>query len=188
MTAQHHLLWITSRAAGSAALVCASISVAIGLTISRRAAGDRMTLKAAHESLSLATLVLVGIHGAALLGDSYLRPGVAGVLVPFATPYRPAWTAAGIVSGYGLSLLGLTYYLRGRVGPNRWKSAHRFVSVFWALGIAHTAGAGTDAGQVWFLVGMGCAVLPAAVLLAGRLARSAPATLTGDAVRDGGWP
>ena len=29
---------------------------------------------------------------------------------------------------------------------------HRFIAVFWLLGVVHMLGAGTDAGQPWFLV------------------------------------
>ncbi len=172
MIVTHHLFWITSRAAGTAALASASVSVAVGLLISRRPGTDRMPLKAAHETLSLATLVLIAIHGVTLLGDSYLNPGPAGITVPFVMAYRPIWTTLGIFSGYGLAALGLSYYARGRIGAGRWKRLHRFTALFWVLGVAHSVGAGTDAGQPWFLVSMGCVVLPAAVLLAGRLARS----------------
>ena len=63
MIAEHHLFWITSRAAGTAALISASVAVAVGLLISRPGV-DRLPLRAAHETLSLATLGLIAIHGA----------------------------------------------------------------------------------------------------------------------------
>lgn len=166
-----HLFWITARAAGTAALASASISVAVGLLMSRRPGAERMPLKAAHETLSLVTLALIGVHGATLLGDTYLDPGPAGLTIPFVMPYRPLWTALGIIAAYGLAVLGLTYYARSRIGASRWKRLHRFTALFWVLGIGHAIGAGTDAGEPWFLVGMGCAIVPAAILLAGRLAR-----------------
>ena len=172
MIVQHHLFWITSRAAGTAALISASVAVAVGLLMSRPGV-DRFPLRAAHETLSLATLGLVALHGVSLLGDSYLNPGLAGITLPFAMPYRPLWTGLGIIAGYGLGALGLSYYLRDRIGAARWKRLHRFTALFWILGIAHSIGAGTDAGQIWFLVAISCAVIPAAVLLAGTLARRA---------------
>ncbi|MEA2265713.1 MAG: hypothetical protein QOE27_1296, partial [Solirubrobacteraceae bacterium] len=83
--ANGHLFWITSRAAGTAALVLSSVSVGVGLLMGgkllRRRTAD---LRIAHEALSLATLLAIAVHGAALLGDGYLRPSVLDVTVPFA--------------------------------------------------------------------------------------------------------
>jgi sulfoxide reductase heme-binding subunit YedZ len=167
-----HLFWITSRAAGTAALVTASLSVAFGILQSRRSTGGEMSsgdLRAVHEALSLVTLGLIGLHGVVLLGDSFLRPGIVGIAIPFAGPYRPTWTAFGIISGYGLVALGLSYYWRDRIGPGRWRQMHRFTALFWLLGIVHSVGSGSDAQRAWFLLIAGLAVVPAAILLVGRV-------------------
>ncbi|MBS1680048.1 MAG: ferric reductase-like transmembrane domain-containing protein [Actinobacteria bacterium] len=170
MIAGEHLFWITSRAAGGAALILASVAVAVGLMISAKrpsanAATSKRDLRAIHEALSLTTLAMVALHGLSLLGDAYLNPGVAGIAVPFVAFYRPLWTGLGIISGYGLAALGLSYYLRDRIGAARWRKLHRFTAAFWALAIVHTIGAGTDAAQLWFLLVSGLVVVPAAALL-----------------------
>lgn len=141
---------------------------------------DRRDLRTLHEALSLTGLAMVALHGLALLGDAYLHPGLAGIAVPFAGSYRPFWTGLGIVAGYGLAALGLSYYLRDRIGAARWRRLHRLVAVFWLLAIGHTLGAGTDAGQGWFLIFAGTFVLPAAALLALRGARRATPALGSD--------
>jgi hypothetical protein len=85
-----YLFWITSRAAGGAALLLASASVAVGLMMSsKRPDANKRDLRAIHEALSLATLAMVALHGLALLGDSYLNPGPAGIAIPFIGFYRP---------------------------------------------------------------------------------------------------
>ena len=166
MIAGEHLFWITSRAAGGAALILASTAVAVGLMVSaKRKGSDKRDLRAIHEALSLTTLAMVALHGLALLGDSYLNPGVAGISIPFVGFYRPLWTGLGIVAGYGLAALGLTYYMRERVGAARWRKLHRLTAVFWLLAIVHTIGAGSDAAQLWFLLASGALVIPAALLL-----------------------
>lgn len=171
MSATHHLFWITSRAAGSAALLLTSASVMFGLMIgSGRGGIDRRDLRTLHEALSLTALAMVALHGLSLLGDAYLHPGLAGIAVPFAGSYRPLWTGLGIVAGYGLAALGLSYYLRDRIGAARWKRLHCLTAVFWLAAVAHTLGAGTDAGQAWFLILTGAFVLPAATLLCRRRA------------------
>jgi sulfoxide reductase heme-binding subunit YedZ len=166
MNVAPHLFWITSRAAGGAALLLASAGVALGLMMSsRRKAANKRDLRAIHEALSLTTLAMVALHGIALLGDSYLNPGLSGIAIPFTDAYRPLWTGLGIVAGYGLAVLGLSYYLRDRIGAARWRRLHRLTAVFWLLAIGHTIGAGSDAFQIWFLAVSGALVLPAALLL-----------------------
>jgi sulfoxide reductase heme-binding subunit YedZ len=170
-----HLFWITSRAAGGAALLLSSASVALGLMMSSKGGpGNKRDLRAVHEALSLATLAMVALHGLSLLGDAYLNPGLAGIAVPFASDYRPFWTALGIVAGYGLAALGISYYFRARIGIANWRRLHRFTAVFWLLAIGHTIGAGTDAAQPWFLIASGAMVLPAALLLGLRWLSRAP--------------
>ena len=39
----------------------------------------------------------------------------------------------GIVAAYGAALLGLTFYLRRRIGARLWRRAHRLTIVVWAL-------------------------------------------------------
>jgi methionine sulfoxide reductase heme-binding subunit len=150
-----HLFWITSRAAGISALVLASIAVAAGLAIGAKGgplSGRAARLRTLHEAVSLATLAALALHGLSPLGDGWLHPGLAGISVPFAGSYRPFWTGLGIVGGYGLAALSLSYYARARIGVARWRTLHRFVAVFWLLGVIHTLGAGTDAGRPWFLL------------------------------------
>jgi len=170
-----HIFWITSRAAGTAALVLSSASVGAGLLIGRRAGpgkGLGGDAKAFHEALSLATLVAIAIHGLALLGDHFLHPTLLDISIPFTGAYRPFWTGAGIVAGWALAALGLSYYARGRIGQSRWRSLHRTTAVFWILGIVHSLGSGTDAGQPWFLLVLAVSAAPALVLLLGRLIRA----------------
>jgi sulfoxide reductase heme-binding subunit YedZ len=164
--AGEHLFWITSRAAGGAALILAGAAVAVGLMMgSKRQGSKKRDLRAIHEALSLTTLAMVALHGVSLLGDSYLDPGVIGISIPFVGSYQPLWTGLGIIAGYGLAALGLTYYMRDRIGAARWRGLHRLIAVFWALAIVHTIGAGSDATQLWFLLVSGAVVVPAALLL-----------------------
>jgi sulfoxide reductase heme-binding subunit YedZ len=169
VSAAHHLFWITSRAAGGAALLLSSASIVFGLLVSSsRRNPNRRDLRTLHEALSLAALAMIGLHGVALLGDSYLNPGVAGIAIPFTGAYRPLWTGIGILAGYGLAGLGLSYYFRKRKGASRWKRLHRLTALFWVAAIVHTLGAGSDATQAWFLILLGALTLPAVALLALR--------------------
>jgi methionine sulfoxide reductase heme-binding subunit len=175
VSAGPHIFWITSRAAGTAALILSSLAVTAGLLIGGRGGvlrGMGGDVKALHEALSLATLVAIAVHGAALLGDHFLHPSLVEISIPFTSAYRSFWTGIGIAAGWGLAALGLSYYARGWVGQARWRSLHRFTALFWLLGIAHSIGSGTDAGQPWFLLLLAIPAIPAAMLLIGKLART----------------
>ena len=168
-----HLFWITSRAAGTAAMVMASASVSLGLMMGgrlrRKGTNDRRIL---HEALSLAVLVAIAVHGLSLVFDRYLHPGLAGVTVPFVLSYKTFWTSLGIVSGWGLVILGLAFYARAKIGVQRFRMIHRFTAVAWLGGLIHSLGEGTDAGQWWFLALIGITAVPALVLLALRWGRT----------------
>lgn len=173
MNTAHHLFWITSRAAGTMALIGSSVSVTIGVLIGRRAGGRAglPDLRVVHECLSVLVIAMIALHGAALLGDRFFHPGLSGIAIPFAGSYRSAWTAVGIVSGYGLAALGLSYYVRDRIGPARWRRMHAFTALFWLFGVVHSIGAGSDARQAWFLLVAGMPVCVAAIVVSGRLIR-----------------
>lgn len=150
---QTHGWWLASRASGLVALVLITISVGLGLAMAgkvMRRPGLSRKLMAVHEHTALAGLVAIAVHGITLLGDPWLHPGVAGVTVPFAIGYRPLATALGIVGAYLAGLLGLSYYLRRRIGPRLWRKAHRATVLVYVLGLGHAFAAGTDASTVWF--------------------------------------
>ncbi|MGA2008906.1 MAG: ferric reductase-like transmembrane domain-containing protein [Solirubrobacteraceae bacterium] len=168
-SATPHLFWITSRAAGIAALVLASLAVSLGLLMSTKLLRKRgPDLLATHEALSLATIVAIVVHGVALLGDQYLHPSIADIAIPFVSGYKTFWTSTGIIAGWGLALLGLSYYARRRIGAARWRKLHRFTALLWVAGLAHALGEGTDAGQIWFLAMIAIVAVPAVLLLLTR--------------------
>jgi sulfoxide reductase heme-binding subunit YedZ len=163
-----HAFWITSRAAGIAALLASTAAVALGLLMSTRLRRSA-DFKPLHETLSLATMAALAVHAFALLGDSYLRPSLADVTIPFVSGYMRVWTTLGIAGGWMMVVLGLAYYVRGRIGAARWRSLHRFTALGWLLGVVHSVGEGTDAGAAWFLIAAAAVVLPASALLVARL-------------------
>jgi sulfoxide reductase heme-binding subunit YedZ len=176
MNVHTHLFWITSRAAGTAALLLSSVAVGVGLMIGGKLVKGRgPDLRVLHEALSLATIGAIVVHAASLLGDTYLHPTIADLTVPFVSSYKTVWMSIGIVSGWAMLLLGLSYYARARIGQERWRVLHRFTALAWLLGIVHSFGEGTDSGVAWFVASVAIVVVPAAVLGLMRLAPG-PAT------------
>jgi sulfoxide reductase heme-binding subunit YedZ len=132
----------------------------------RGAAADRRTY---HEALAVSTLVAIAIHGLVLLGDPFLHPNLADVTVPFVSSYKTIWTSMGIVGGWMLVAISLSFYVRDRIGRARYAIIHRLVIGAWVLGLVHAFFEGTDAGTVWFIGTVLVSSLPVAVLLALRI-------------------
>jgi sulfoxide reductase heme-binding subunit YedZ len=168
-----HAWWLAARSAGAVALLLVAASVTMGLTLATGLGGPptrRRALVALHEHTALTGLAAIALHGVLLLGDPWLRPGLAGIAVPFVMRYRPLFSGLGIIAGYVAALLGLSFYARRRIGGRRWRNLHRATPVVYLLGLAHALGAGSDAGTLWLRGFMLASALPIAVLLALRVA------------------
>jgi methionine sulfoxide reductase heme-binding subunit len=164
-----HLFWLASRAAGIVALLLSSVSVCVGLLIGGRLLKGRVgDLRVTHEALSLATIAALTIHVLTLLGDGFLHPSLGELTVPFLSGYETLWTTTGIVAFWAMLLLALSYYARARIGVQRWRALHRFTALAWVLGLAHSLGEGSDAGETWFLAMTAIVVLPTIALLLTR--------------------
>jgi len=173
--------WLASRASGIVALFLVTVSVLIGLLMAAgvlKRPGLKRNLVAVHEHTALVAMVLIAVHGITLLGDRTLNPGPAGILVPLVTPYRPAYTALGIISGYLVAALGLSFYVRKWIGGKRWRQLHRATVMAYLLGVAHAIGAGSDASTLAVRFGVVASTVPAAVLF---LVRNRTRTTTSSA-------
>jgi sulfoxide reductase heme-binding subunit YedZ len=170
-----HAWWLASRSAGVVAWLLLSLVVVMGLVMATGLAPVRVrgALRRSHERVALLALGTTAAHGALLLGDSYLRPGLSGVLVPFASGYRPVWTGVGVLAAYLAAALSLTYYARRRLGARRWRTAHRLIPVAWAMAAVHVIGAGSDAGSLWLQVPLALSLALVIALLGQRIAMSA---------------
>lgn len=158
-----HLWWLASRASGIVAIILLTYTILVGLMMGgklvQRVAGrpgkGALAIKRmleTHEYTSLAALIAIVVHGVTLMGDAYLHPTFSQIAIPFTIGYRSFYTGLGIIGGYVAALLGLSFYLRGRIGVARWKKLHRWTVAAYALSVVHALGAGTDAASQWFEV------------------------------------
>lgn len=164
------LFWIVSRGAGTTALVLSSVSACVGLAMAGRIGrGSATDRRAYHEILSLSVMVAIAVHGLALLGDTTLRPSLLNIAVPFAFGFERVATTLGIVAGWAMICLGLSYYARDRIGRARWKVIHRFSLLAWAMGLVHTLVEGSDAGSLWYLALIAVTSAPVILLAVQRM-------------------
>ena len=169
--------WLASRASGIVALLCITVSVGIGLAMAGKVAARPLgaRLMALHQHTALAGLVAIAVHGLTLLGDAHLRPSLGDIAIPFTGEHAPLWTGLGITGGWLAAGLGLTYWARDRIGPARWRSLHRLTILVYVLSVAHTLGAGTDAGQPWLLALLALTGAPVLFLFVMRVLTPRPA-------------
>ncbi|MGB0872867.1 MAG: ferric reductase-like transmembrane domain-containing protein [Solirubrobacterales bacterium] len=181
-----HVFWIASRASGIVAIALMTFSVAVGLmsggrllnrfgrNVRARTGTEQRDLTRMHEYTSLAAMLAIAVHALTLLGDGYLQPTFTELVVPLMIDFRPIYTGLGIVGGYAVVILGLSYYARDRIGAARWKRLHRFVIVGWLLSVVHILGAGTDASTAWLRLPLltACAVIAVLFVLRISSARS----------------
>jgi sulfoxide reductase heme-binding subunit YedZ len=182
-----HLFWLASRAAGVTALILVALSVMLGLAMAGRISkrpGRPARLKVYHEALALSGLIAIATHGLLLLGDSYLRPGLTGITIPFVIVAKPLWTGLGIIGGWLAAILGLSFYARRWIGTRTWRWMHRWTLLVYLLAVAHTFGSGTDATSPWLAAIVAVTAVPIVFLATYRFLpvsrRSAPSPQTYD--------
>jgi hypothetical protein len=146
--------WYVARSAGLVAFGALTGSVWLGLAMSTRLLGPKRqkSLFGWHQTLAWTGLSMLGLHAGALLFDPTLHFGLPSVLVPFASAWRPAAVAAGVVAGWLALMLALSFRLRKRIGQRGWRKLHYASFAAWVLALGHALTAGTDVKGVGGLV------------------------------------
>lgn len=113
-----------------------------------------------HRGISLTVVGLTVAHAVLLTGDK-MGDTLMTVFVPWTTSYVPGLfpQTLGILSFYLAVVLGLSFYLRDRVGLRTWQLLHRcFIAVVYVLALWHTFLYGSDVrshnamwGMLWLL-------------------------------------
>ena len=168
MTSWSAIAWDTARAGGFLAYILLTLAVAAGLVLRNRwqsARWPRLVTNELHGYLSLLALVFIAVHVLAVLVDPFTRFGLAEVLVPFASHYRPAWMGLGIVALYLLLAVWLSSRLRARIGYRTWRSIHVLAYGVYGTATVHGIGTGSDTRTVWAPI-----LYASSVILVGGLA------------------
>ncbi|MCZ7568288.1 MAG: ferric reductase-like transmembrane domain-containing protein [Ardenticatenaceae bacterium] len=148
----NHTFWFLSRAAGLSAFALLTINVCLGLMVSSRSLDAFLARWRAydlHQFSALLALGFLGLHIFALLGDHYFNFRLSELLVPLALPYRPAWTALGVVAFYLMIGIVASFYVRRLIGYRTWRLIHYLTFGVYLLALAHGLFSGTDSGRLW---------------------------------------
>ena len=149
-------------AAGIVAWALVSITLVGGLQLSTRLV--RRPAPAwvldLHRFVAGLAVALVGVHLVALVLDPFVKFGIAELLVPFASSYKPGAVTLGIVALYLLLAVELTSLAMRKMSRRLWHAVHFSSYPLFLLATLHGLTAGTDRHNAIFQI----ACLPAASL------------------------
>lgn len=182
---QFPAVWVTTRATGILALVLLTGSMVAGLVLKTRPFGRLIKGISAtnmHRDLSIAALIATAVHGVMLVMDSTIEITWADLVVPGWLPYRPWWTALGVIAAELMLIVSVSFRLRKRIGVANWRRLHYLTYGVFILAITHGIMSGSDTGARWMQsVYVACLALVAggtAFRAANPVAPSRPAAST----------
>ena len=163
------LLWYVNRASGLVLLALLTLTVVLGVSSMRGAAGTRVprfAVQALHRNVGLLSLVMLLVHIFSAVLEEYVDIRWWHGFVPWGLRYEPLWLALGVVAGDLMLAAALTSMVRTRLPRGGWQWVHRTTYLTWALAVGHGLAIGTDTGATWatWVYGV-CAVLVAAAAL-----------------------
>ena len=140
--------WYLSRASATVAYGLLWLSMVLGVMITNRLArlwpGGPVAFDL-HQFASLIGLAFALFHALILMGDKYINYDLAQVLVPFnSTGYKPVWVGLGQIGFYLLAIVGLSFYVRKRLGNRTWHLIHYLSFLMFVVALLHGILAGTD--------------------------------------------
>jgi predicted ferric reductase len=163
--------WDVARAGGLTTYVLLTASVLVGLALSLQFQSPRwprLINNALHNYLTLLGGVFLGVHILAVAVDPFTRFGLNALLIPFASHYRPTGLALGIVGLYLALAIGLSTWLRPRIGYQLWRKLHVLTLAVYAFATVHGIMAGTDTRSWWAVAMYGVSVVMVGALVAVR--------------------
>ena len=157
------LLWYLNRATGVVLLVLMTLAVVLGVLVRRhgRLPGlPRFGVVGLHRNVALLSALLLVVHVATAVIDSYVDVGLLDAVVPFLAGYRPFAVGLGTLAVDLLLLIIVTSLLRGRLPLALWRAVHLTAYLMWPIAFVHGLTAGTDLGSGWLLaLALGCAAV-----------------------------
>jgi sulfoxide reductase heme-binding subunit YedZ len=141
-----------TRGFGLVDMVLLTATVIMGITQVVRFARPglpRFVVAGLHKNVALLAVVFLLVHVLTAVADPFAPIGLAGVILPFASSYRPLWLGLGALATDALLALAVTSLIRERLGYRVWKAIHWTAYACWPLAVVHGLGTGTDTKLGW---------------------------------------
>jgi methionine sulfoxide reductase heme-binding subunit len=155
MTIWQSVTWNIARAGGFTSYVLLTLAVVVGLALSTQLQSPgrwpRLINSELHNFLTLLSTIFMVVHVLAVWIDPFTRFGWNEIFIPFASHYRPIWMALGIVALYLGIAIGISTWLRPRIGYTWWRRLHVLTLGIFVLVTIHGLGTGSDTQTPWAL-------------------------------------
>lgn len=149
--------WNVARSGGFTAYILLTLTVAVGLMLSAQVQSPsrwpRLLNSELHNFLALLSTVFLVVHVLAVWVDPFTHFGWSEILIPFVSYYRSSWMALGIVALYLGLAVGISTWLRPRIGYTWWRRLHVLTFGVYVLATLHGLGTGSDT-QTWWGLGI----------------------------------
>ena len=146
--------WLMARVSGIVGYLMIVASMVSGVVLRTRLV-QRLASPVArmewHKVLALAGVLLVALHGVALVMDNYVTITWLDLIAPGGTEYRPLWVSVGVLSMWLMVIVSLTAMWRKHLGARFWKAIHLASYGVFITATVHGLMAGTDSSQPWTL-------------------------------------
>ncbi|MGB8347756.1 MAG: ferric reductase-like transmembrane domain-containing protein [Ktedonobacteraceae bacterium] len=147
--------WDIARAGGFTAYILLALAVIVGLALSTKLQSPsrwpHLINSEMHNFLTLLGTIFLTVHILAVWIDPFTHFGLNEILVPFASHYRPVWMALGIVAFYLGIAIGISTWLRPRIGYSWWRRLHVLTLGIFLLATVHGIATGSDTQTWWAL-------------------------------------
>jgi predicted ferric reductase len=149
--------WNVARSGGFTAYILLTLAVAVGLLLSAQVQSPsrwpRLLNSELHNFLALLGTIFLVVHVLAVWVDPFTHFGWSEILIPFVSYYRTSWMALGIVALYLGLAVGISTWLRPRIGYTWWRRLHVLTFGVYVLATLHGLGTGSDT-QTWWGLGI----------------------------------
>jgi methionine sulfoxide reductase heme-binding subunit len=161
------LLWYLNRSSGVVGLVLLTLATVLGVLALGGRPGSRVprfVVQSVHRNVALIAVVTVVAHVVTAVVDEFVDIRWWHAVVPFTGGYQRIWLGLGATALDLLLVVTVSSLLRHRLRRRTWYSLHQAVYLLWLASVLHGAGMGTDLGNRWWPVTVGCvAAVTAAV-------------------------
>lgn len=169
------LTWDIARAGGFVAYGLLTLAIVTGVLHSLKWGGERwprLVNNEVHTHLTLLALVFTVVHVVAVSLDPFTAFHLNELLLPLVSHYRPLWMAFGIVALYLGIAVGISTWVRPKIGYRAWRYIHFATFASFVFATIHGLGTGSDSKTTWALAIYGVASLAVGGLTIARLVGS----------------